>query len=929
MPVLLERLRAALGADYEILDEVGGGGMGVVYRARDRALDRLVAIKIVRPDLTTAAAAERFLHEARLLASFRHPNIIPVHRAGEADGLPFYVMDFLDGETLAARLMRGPLKGAEARRIADDLLTALDVVHAQGIVHRDVKPSNIVLVDGRAVLLDFGISKSAGLAQGFATAPGWIVGTPGYMPPEQEAGGEITPRTDQYAAAMVIYELYAGRSWSLDPAAAHSDWGGVPAPVAAALRKALALGPADRWAGVAEFRAALTRTAAPWRRWAALSAVVLAAMALLLLRAAGRGAGAPIRVAIHSFSNHDGGAAAIRPDLASRLVRELRAAPDIDFRAAGGTPLWRPDLEVEGRAETMTGGVRVALQVAGAPGRDAFTLVDSGTADVVLDRLASALLLGIWQRYDRALGRNLPVLALPRTPGGLTAWARAEALWARAQWGAADSAYGAALAADPTCLLCMLRLSLITRWMRQDIDPALTARLVAGIGSFTPPYQQLIRADMDSLDRWTALAELARRAPDFELAQFVYGDELFHRGPLAGIRRVDALEPFRRVARLRPDFAPGWEHLAWLAAAVGDSALADSARMRNLGTAAGADPITRVLQALLEAGFAWRFTPPAAAARRTDSVLLRPEIAGFPALNAAGRYLASFDAPAGVVWIGERFAGWRTRPDLLGPGLVAQVSGLLALGRADSALRVGARLRGASSDAEYALSAAEFDAANTLLDSLDARAAWPRLSDALAPLTRDGAGTPAQRRRAAWMLSLLARRAGSPTATAWRARLADEPAPHALATFLDADEVAGTAPGAALARSAPLLRLDSSALAGDPFFRAVLHVSRARWSARTGNLRSAVKELRWHENSDLVGLPPTLVDAVNADWAFGTLGRWYRARLLDRLGMSDDPETCDAYAGVARLWHDGDPPFARRAEDAAGRVRALRCGGGR
>jgi len=278
MSIFLTRLSAALDADYEVLDELASGGMGVVYRARDRALDRLVAIKIIRPDVATASLRERFLREARVLATFSHPNIVPVHRAGEADGMAYYVMDFLHGETLAERLRRGPLTTGEFRMLADHLLAALEVVHEHGVVHRDVKPSNVFLTAGRAVLSDFGISKPSSGDAGGLTAPGHIVGTPGYMPPEQLAGSDVTVRTDLAAAAMVLFEACTGRPWTFDSHSDEADWSRVPADAAPAMRRALAWSPAERMGSAGEFRAALGGRVRPRRRPMAIALGVLAVL---------------------------------------------------------------------------------------------------------------------------------------------------------------------------------------------------------------------------------------------------------------------------------------------------------------------------------------------------------------------------------------------------------------------------------------------------------------------------------------------------------------------------------------------------------------------------------------------------------------------------------------------------------------------------
>ncbi len=168
--------------------------MAHVYEAHDAQLDRTVAIKVLRPELATARGAERFLREARLLAQLSHPNIVPIHDVGEADGLFYYVMDFVDGETLRERLTRGPLPETEAIRVGVDVLSALEAAHAEGVIHRDVKPGNVFLVNQHAILADFGIAKRTDDAAEPLTSTGHFVGTPGYMAPEQAAAGEVTAR---------------------------------------------------------------------------------------------------------------------------------------------------------------------------------------------------------------------------------------------------------------------------------------------------------------------------------------------------------------------------------------------------------------------------------------------------------------------------------------------------------------------------------------------------------------------------------------------------------------------------------------------------------------------------------------------------------------------------------------------------------------
>jgi len=227
MSALIERLRAALGAEYDVERELAAGGMGVVFLGRERALDRAVAIKVLRPEQATAVAAERFQREARLLAAVSHSNVVTIHRVGEAGGLFYLVMERLEG-TLAERLARGLLPASDVVRIAREVLDGLARVHDRGIVHRDIKPSNIFLRDdGRAVLGDFGIARSLASGDGALTATGFSPGTPAYMAPEQFASADVGPVADLYALGMVCYEAMTGRRWAgMDPVV--GDWRGIP-----------------------------------------------------------------------------------------------------------------------------------------------------------------------------------------------------------------------------------------------------------------------------------------------------------------------------------------------------------------------------------------------------------------------------------------------------------------------------------------------------------------------------------------------------------------------------------------------------------------------------------------------------------------------------------------------------------------------------
>ena len=209
---LLDRLRPALADRYEIDREVGRGGMATVFRARDVRHDRTVALKVLHPELAEALGAERFLREVRITARLAHPHILPLLDSGAADGLLFYVMPFVEGETLRERIRReGELPVDEALRYVREAAEALGYAHSLGIVHRDVKPENILLQGGHALIADFGIARAMDDTAQPLTYTGVSMGTPMYMSPEQAHGSAgVDARSDQYSLGCVAYELLTG-----------------------------------------------------------------------------------------------------------------------------------------------------------------------------------------------------------------------------------------------------------------------------------------------------------------------------------------------------------------------------------------------------------------------------------------------------------------------------------------------------------------------------------------------------------------------------------------------------------------------------------------------------------------------------------------------------------------------------------------------
>jgi serine/threonine-protein kinase len=275
----LQQLVAGLADRYVIERELGQGGMAVVYLARDVRYDRRVALKVLRPELAAMLGAERFHAEIRVTASLQHPHLVPLFESGEAAGLLYFVMPFIEGESLRDRLARErQLPVDEALELTREIADALAYAHSLGIVHRDIKPENVLLAGGHAVVTDFGIARAVSAAGSTRiTATGLAVGTPVYMSPEQAtAEAQIDGRSDVYSLACVLYEMLAGEPpWTgltahavlarrlTDPMPSlRAARDAVPDYVEVAIRRALARAPADRFATVGAFAEALRPRAA-------------------------------------------------------------------------------------------------------------------------------------------------------------------------------------------------------------------------------------------------------------------------------------------------------------------------------------------------------------------------------------------------------------------------------------------------------------------------------------------------------------------------------------------------------------------------------------------------------------------------------------------------------------------------------------------
>jgi TolB-like protein len=434
VPDLLDSLREALADRYAVEREVGRGGMATVFLAEDLKHHRLVAIKVLHSELAAALGAERFLREIEIAARLQHPHILPLYDSGSSAGFLYYVMPYVEGESLRDRLTREKqLPQEDALRIATDVAGALAYAHSRGVVHRDIKPENIMLSGGSAVVADFGIARAVSAAGGaeHLTQTGTIIGTPAYMSPEQATGSnEIDGRSDQYSLACVVYEMLVGEPPFTGPTAQaiiarHSlDMvsppsivrNTIPDAVEETILRGLSKVPADRYPTAALFAEALNTPSAatgavrratlagarargrPWLR--ALPVVVglalVAVGGVLLSRrrvvsgSGGAGGLDPRHVAVLYFDDlsRNGGLGYLADGFTEALIDELGQVRSLRVISRNGVaPYRRSDAPRDSIARALGVGslVQGSVEPAGTRVRVTVRLVD-GTSGADLNR---------------------------------------------------------------------------------------------------------------------------------------------------------------------------------------------------------------------------------------------------------------------------------------------------------------------------------------------------------------------------------------------------------------------------------------------------------------------------------------------------------------------------------------------------------------
>jgi len=632
---LLDRIQSLLGNGYRVERELSGGGMSRLFLATDLALNRSVVVKVLPPELAGEVNAARFQREIAVAAHFQHPHIIPILSAGAGESLLYYTMPFVEGESLQQRMAReGVLPAADAYRLLAEVADALAYAHARGIVHRDVKPSNIMIAGDHAVLVDFGVAQA--VEEAIDITGGHFVGTTQYMAPEQFASSDVDGRADVYSLAVVIFEVLTGRfpdEITADGPASQPRKAPTPRSLAGLrpevprelsdlVEKALAAEPQTRLASATALRdgleAALNR---PTRRFSRRGLAVLTLVAAAIVAAVffwSRGSRPAVdddRIAVAPFEVLQGENTLWREGFVDLLSSNLDGAgplrtvpPSVVMRSWDG----HTDVESAVAFGKRTGARFVVLGNILEAGRDS-ARVTAWLVDVVTRRRADPIeLRDATERMDRiadsltlALLRNIgevePVGAVRHASIGsaslpaIRAFLRGEQHFRRTEWDSARAAYATAIALDSNFALAESHIGLTYAWLRFGTDSQArehwlrAGALNVGLGSRD---SMLIVADsLRSVayaygrdPRYHAhvvrlFATLKRATGRYEQdaeSWYRLADAYFHfgLGPGLSVPETEILETFDRSISLDSAFAPAYIHPVELGFSIGDSARA-------------------------------------------------------------------------------------------------------------------------------------------------------------------------------------------------------------------------------------------------------------------------------------------------------------------------------------------------------------------
>ncbi len=656
----LKRLQAALADRYAVEHELGSGGMATVYYAQDLRHERPVAIKVLRPQLAAALGPERFLREIKTTARLHHPHILALHDSGEADGFLYYVMPLVEGESLRDRMTReGQLPLDEAVQITREVADALSYAHSMGIVHRDIKPENILLESGHALVADFGIARAVSEGGGDRlTQFGLAIGTPAYMSPEQaSAEPRIDGRSDIYSLACVLYEMLSGEPPHTGPtpqailarqltdelrslSAVRSSVG---PGLEAAIRRALAPAPADRYATATEFQAAVSAEVSPVRRsiqtlravrkrtvrMALVGAGVLAAglIAAVLVRGVivreAQAGERPVTLAVFPFRASGTEASALGEGTADLLAaaldgtvgmtvadpvglwRSLRRsndtaldAPELDEALALGRRIAAPYFLL-GSITSLGGQISTSVRVYDSTGTVVATIDAAAPAESLsyaVNRLAIDVVASLWKRDTLP---TVPVIENFATTSihALQAYLEAKSLKRRGLFREAEQAAQRAVERDSTFALAHMELFEIRSMVLYlDAQPyiGLTPIIEAAMrhrDRLTPRNRLRVEAAraMDATEgvRAAALYERILEIDSLDVdAAHGLAFAFLRDGWQMEKRLDDVIDAYRRAARIDSSSIATWAQLAWLGLLTSDTEAVRAAleRLRTLDT---------------------------------------------------------------------------------------------------------------------------------------------------------------------------------------------------------------------------------------------------------------------------------------------------------------------------------------------------------